>query len=139
MSLRAGVLGYTFSQLRLDDPCSEGEAGRHHCAPRIPLGQPRQAHSVAHDALALRSGELQVKEWRDDGSDHRPPVLEEPDRHRDHRKAVDEVHRAVERVDGPHRPGASAARLLRERRDSGDSRRRTSTIADSDARSLAVT
>ena len=37
-----------------------------------------------------------------DGTNHRPPTLQNTDRGREHRKAVDEVGRAVNRIDGPH-------------------------------------
>jgi hypothetical protein len=49
-----------------------------------------------------------------------PAPLLASDRHREHRKAVQEVGRAIERVDDPHRiPGAACATFLREEGVSG--------------------
>ena len=68
---------------------------------------------------ARRPRASSAQERRRDRAGDRTPVLHQRDRHPDRREAVDEVGRAVQRVDDPAAPRRSAAALLAVERDLG--------------------
>ena len=73
--------------------------------------------AVAERAPAPAGREHRAEHRRGDHADHRLPRRDEPDRHADHREAVQEVGGAVERVDEPPDLGPLAAALLAEEGD----------------------